>query len=112
MPACKFTEINSQPLSSHTLLSSCKIWHLTISTVWLLSNKQDVLFDICFFFLKVIVAFYYGDNRFLFYYLNLHHIHTFQNNLNNEEEMLVFHLMWCVDYIIKSKAVIRRCSSK
>ena len=65
-----------------------------------------------FFFLKVIVAFYYGDNRFLFYYLNLHHIHTFQNNLNNEEEMLVFHLMWCVDYIIKSKAVIRRCSSK
>ena len=67
------------------------------------------LFALCFdmyFFDWNLIILHHGDNNFLFWYL--YQIHTFNNNLN-EEEMITSHLMCANFFMIKmlSIAVLR-----
>ena len=89
-------------------LSSCWLWHLTFSWVQFLSNKLE-FFVSCnniklqrtfFFLLGVLICFFYKnlivlhhvDNNSLSWHL--YQIHTFNNNLKDEETITP----WCVLY--------------
>ena len=105
----KYKRITSSATIPPSQLSPCWRCDWTFSWMQFLSNKlKPIRFLrckitrtsffllilcvlICTFFYKNRIVFHHGDNNFYFV-LNLHQIHTFSNNLN-DDEMTTPHLM-------------------